>query len=767
MRGRMITVMKRHIKFLIVLCILLLIGYLSFCHEDRMWDKAAVVTEGASDSLTEVVSETEPAWISSTYPISRGDWNFSISYQTDSDQNYAVVYSMREMENGAAAGSMGKRLAVIPLSQNETVSEVTLHFDEGITDICIEVYHTAGNISIDHFQFTDTTQYKDRYFACLFLMIGIIVIYAVNIRDRNAADWSRSIIFDCLLITAAYSSIPLLNNFLINSQDLLYHISRIEGIVTSLQNGNYPSWISVSGSYYIGYANPVMYPQAFLYIPAALICLGMSPMNAYKTFVVLINLACAFTAYYSFKNLFHSRGIGLVTAIAYNLCLYRLIDIYTRGALGEMLAAVFLPLVFYGMYEVCLHNEKKWMVLALGLTGILFSHILMTVFTAMFLVLYFIILIPRMLHSHFAKRLIAILKAGLTTVLLNLYFLIPFLQFYRSEEFRVFIRGDGNELSDNAGYLSQMFSVFVNADNSRGNLLQGTTKGEMAFSIGWLIPLCCIVLAFLIFFGGNILKKKADGRVSCCMKLGKYALLGTILSIYLASDLFPWDKMDHVPILHILCGSQFPWRFLEIAQLFGTVVIGCLLQLLIWLRPERKRVLMGTFAALALVCSVYYIESTGEETTIADRSLTGLAATDDLYRYSVSDENAVGEHYYYLGVSSSVDQTIIYDLQRRDTTLTFHYSLPEGQNEAVLSIPLYGYPGYNVLLNNQPVQYMRDDWGMMQITVTASEGDIVIQYDGFITWKLAYIVSYATGIGIIIMEIRKRMKSVPRQRLKE
>lgn len=752
--------MKKHIKLLIVLVILFILGYLSFSHADRMWDNNTTVTEAASDPLTNLASETEPAWVSSPHRVSRGDWKFSVSYHSDSDQNFAVVFSMREMENNAPAGSKAKNLAVIPLSQNASVAEGTVHFDEGMTDICIAVYHTAGNITLDNFQFTDLTKYNDKYFACLFLILGAIIIYAVNSRNKNSDDRRNGIIFDILLITAVYTSVPYLNNFLPDAQDMAFHITRIEGIATSLRNGHYPSWISMSGAYYIGYADPVMYPRVFLYIPAILICLGMSPMNAYKAFIFLINLASAFIAYYSFEKLFHSKSVGLVTAIAYNLCLYRLIDIYTRGALGELLAAVFLPLVFYGMYEVCLGNEKKWMILALGLTGILFSHILMTVFTVMFMVLYFILLIPKMIHSHFVKRFFAIIKAGFVTLLLNLYFLIPFLQFYRNEDFRIFHRGTGSELSGKAGYLSQMFSVFVTADSEKGCIGLGSTKDEMALSIGWLIPLCCILFAIMISIGRNTLKKKTDSRIDGDIELGKYTLCGTIFSIYLSSDLFPWDQIDNIPILNILCGIQFPWRFLAMAQLFGTIVIGCVLQILICYKPNSKRILVSTITAFAFFCSVYYIESVGENITIADRSLAGYVYTDDSYRYTVPDENTAGDYYYYLGISSSVDQTIIDNLERRDTTLTFHYSLPEGQNEATLTIPLYGYPGYRVLLNNQPVQYTRDEWGMMQVSVTTTEADVVIEYQGFIVWKIAYVISYAAGILLIMIAIQKRLKYI-------
>ena len=52
--------------------------------------------------------------------------------------------------------------------------------------------------------------------------------------------------------------------------------------------------------------------------------------------------------------------------------------------LGESLAMVFFPVVMLGLYEVLRRDERKWPLLALGMTGVCMSHLLSTMFCMLF-----------------------------------------------------------------------------------------------------------------------------------------------------------------------------------------------------------------------------------------------------------------------------------------------------------------------------------------------------------------------------------------------
>lgn len=111
-----------------------------------------------------------------------------------------------------------------------------------------------------------------------------------------------------------------------------------------------------------------------------------------------------------------------MAAFLYTLSIYRLIDLYTRAALGEGMAMIFLPLVMWGMYELFLGNEKKWYLAALGFTGVMQCHILSTELAVCFGGLFGLLYIGRLREK---GRFRALLAAAGSTVLLNLGLMLP------------------------------------------------------------------------------------------------------------------------------------------------------------------------------------------------------------------------------------------------------------------------------------------------------------------------------------------------------
>ena len=57
-----------------------------------------------------------------------------------------------------------------------------------------------------------------------------------------------------------------------------------------------------------------------------------------------------------------------------------------RGALGENLAFIFLPIIAAGMYELYVKRTDNWFLLAFGVTGLMYAHMLSLVMVLEFLV---------------------------------------------------------------------------------------------------------------------------------------------------------------------------------------------------------------------------------------------------------------------------------------------------------------------------------------------------------------------------------------------
>ena len=98
----------------------------------------------------------------------------------------------------------------------------------------------------------------------------------------------------------------------------------------------------------------------FLYFPAALRNLGVSLSASVRVFEACINLATALACYLCVRSLMRSRRAAVGASVLYTLCIYRLVNLYTRATLGESLAMIFFPMVLLGLYEVLRRDEKRW-----------------------------------------------------------------------------------------------------------------------------------------------------------------------------------------------------------------------------------------------------------------------------------------------------------------------------------------------------------------------------------------------------------------------
>ena len=133
--------------------------------------------------------------------------------------------------------------------------------------------------------------------------------------------------------------------------DVLYHISRIDGLSESIYS-NFNLFPKIYSNLFDGkgYAFPMFYCDLFL-IPAAIISKFTGVIIAYKFEILLINF---FTAYFTGRAL---KRIGvndkttLLGVVLYVFSYYRLYNIYYRAALGELLATRFIPIALLGIYN--------------------------------------------------------------------------------------------------------------------------------------------------------------------------------------------------------------------------------------------------------------------------------------------------------------------------------------------------------------------------------------------------------------------------------
>lgn len=164
-----------------------------------------------------------------------------------------------------------------------------------------------------------------------------------------------------LVIVGLILCIPLLNSKVdVYSDDGIQHISRAFGTFASIkQNGIFPNVIS-SFSNNFGYSWNLFYGPLSTY---AIIIINLICGNfiiAYKLFALLALILSGVFMYKFINSYTENSNAALLASILYMTFPYHLTDLYSRNALGEYVSFIFIPLVFYGLYNLFYTSGKNY-----------------------------------------------------------------------------------------------------------------------------------------------------------------------------------------------------------------------------------------------------------------------------------------------------------------------------------------------------------------------------------------------------------------------
>lgn len=192
------------------------------------------------------------------------------------------------------------------------------------------------------------------------------------------------------MILSAFMYSVLKRDFVWNGDDIYYHFQRIIGLSNNFTDGLLTSNISTNNFDKIGYGVNIFYPWLIL-IPFQIIFrLTGDRIGAYYLGLLFYFFISFLISHYSMKQFSKGNKLAVLFAIIYNFSTYRLIEVFSRSAVAEYIATIFLPLCFLGLYQIFFGDDKHWKPLAIGLSLIIFSHVL-SVF--MCLIMFVIILL--------------------------------------------------------------------------------------------------------------------------------------------------------------------------------------------------------------------------------------------------------------------------------------------------------------------------------------------------------------------------------------
>lgn len=673
----------------------------------------------------------------------KGKYVFVTSYRTDSDNNVIQVVSDTTMDK---EGNIGVVFAQKNLSKEENNARFEVEFEQDVTNLCVRVLYQDGSLELEEIVLRNMEQYKDPilfYLGFCLLLVIMYILYKKRDESIHRQEmWENAVL---VLFLTAVATLPYMNDFLLKGHDLQFHLARIEGIAQGLMDGQFPVRINPIQTNSYGYASSVMYPQLFLYIPAILRVWGMSLLNSYKVLIFMINALTAICSYIAFKGVWKDRTIACIGCMFYMLGMYRLDCIYVRAAVGEVLGMAFLPLLFWGMYELLWEDYKKWGIAALGFSLVLQSHILST---EIFVVVTVVAFVGSMLfNDRKLERFKYISLAAVITLLCNLWFILPFVQ-YMLEGCAGTVGGAGVYLQDRTIYLSQFFTFFEHKEGG-GNIPLGTTQGEMALSLG-LFPIIVFLLygyirkEYSTYIKENKERLKADRMATLFLVVAVVVLLGI-------SWMMPWEVvLNNSLIQKGLSTIQFLWRLISVILFSFCCALMSMSKILVDKYSTRKNTILFAALIIAIFLGWPAIDATKECATHPGKEyVANTNQTDSLYFYKGNDPS-VGERGNVITCS---DEEAIQCLEFKKEGLALETKLLalETAEELRVDVPFYYYPGYQAWLDGKLVNIERGERGVVQVVFEdIQKGDCKILEVRFVEpmlWEIGNIISIVTVIG--------------------
>lgn len=652
-----------------------------------------------------------------SYVVNRG------SYRVD------LVYTADEKDSVLELWEQGDKIAAWPINnrEEELSAEFTLSKDAKALQFRIN-YSGNGALVIKKLTFTPGSLfYTDTYFMILVVLALYLLGWKCFMEDGVRLSQEQLLDYGVIIGAALLATTPLMQTYLYNGDDLCYHLARLEGLKDGILDGQIPVNILPEGLQNNGYLN-AMYPYLFLYIGAFLRICRVSLSLSYKTIIVLANLGTAVCTYVAVKSMVRVRRCVLLAVVLYTLMPYRFTNILHRGDLGETLALIFWPMVIAGLYHVVMGERKKWYYLVIGFSGALQSHILSVAYVAAFCVFTALFYCVRIVRE---KRYVEIGKAAGLSLLLNAWYLAPFLVYYFKEDLN-------KEVLRWSGYFEQS----INPSNLTQSL---SLYNKQYFSLGFALIGCLGIGIVYLLIERRERKKGMDSFLA-------YLLVSGIVFTFLCTGYFPSRVlMDNAFFHNIATMLQFPWRFLGPACACLLFVGAAGLAHSKLLAPCKNAVLALLIGLNLLIIvtvptdnihmpykNAQALASKGHETKLG--TSVGL-----FYPHEWRLIDAVDEKLTTSVVISDLNKIVVQDFRKKGTKAAISYTATD--SDAYIELPIQSYLGYQAQdENGKRVELTRGDGGRIRFSVNGDGAlhQIYVRYGPIPGFVIADIVSALT-----------------------
>lgn len=553
---------------------------------------------------------------------------------------------------------------------------------------------------------------------------------------------AKNRIYIVIIILTIPAILPLLKTSFYHFSDEP-HIADLYQMIRAIGSGQIPPRWAPDMSYGFGY--PLFnfyYPMPF-YLGALFFKLTGSLITSLKLlFLLSVPLSAMFM--YKWLRLHTQRLPSIIGVVIYTYTPYRAVNLYVRGALGELFSFIFFPLVAYLTYRVLEKGKFRDIgYLSVAISLFILSHNLAPLFFLPWAAAYGLLLA---LSKFDMKKLAKVICAYFLGFLSSSYFWLPALI------------EKSNLASETPFYYMDHFPFIkqlIIPSWGYGSSVWGPTD-EISLQIG-VANLALIILVAVLFVTKKISKRK---RVPLLYFLASLAIFLFLMNI---RSSFLWELSSLANYI------QFPWRLLMATTfLTSSLVIFVKFKRLVW------KVILLVLGILSIVSTIgYFVPSeyfNPDDNYYLIKSFANRTSEGESDKLSEEYIN-YSEDYLLLPLwvekrpsslpeSKITSKNLVVENVQELNAVHFE-SIIKGENEGLVSINNYYYPGWEVRIDDKIVDAdIESPHGNMVVSVPSGEHTLEVQWKETPLRRMANTISVLALIGTLIFIFAGKRKSV-------
>lgn len=536
-----------------------------------------------------------------------------------------------------------------------------------------------------------------------------------------------------IIIASIIISIPLANKSLnIYRDDGIQHICRIIGTEQTLADKQFLPMIMSNLCNNFGYSWNIFYSPLTAYMSVMFRIFNFSYVNCLKLCMFVIVLLSGLTMYKLTLRITKNKKLATLASIIYILAPYRITDMYIRTALAELASFIFIPIVFEGLY-IIVNEEKKSYKLALGAAGLILTHQVIAMYTAIICFAYLIVFFKKLKSKTVLKNIGVNL---LFCILMTSFYWVGLLQHYFSTSYEVFVPGRMEREEVLIFYKAKFSQLFIT-----------NSEQTMIYAIG-LLSVIGLVLTPIAY-------KKVPEEYK---KTYMFFLITGVILIGMTLSIFPFEKLPQA-----LTMLQFTFRLCTFTSFFFAFVVATNFAILIKNFKTLDIVVLLTISILLLVpykSKLDFNLKDNEERLINGVRITentgrvhaGMASMEYLPTKAFKNLKYIANRKDEVIVLDN-DEAVISDYTKQASNMNCKIS--NINKETTIELPYIYYLGYRVYANGQEITYTESDNGLIQINI-AQDSQIKVKYLGTNEMLISYAVSIISFATIIVLNHKNK-----------